>query len=135
LQEELYNEIIGRIKQTDESVPYFDNGYFYYTRYEEGGEFPVYCRKKGSLDSEEEILLNVNEMAEGYSYYHISGMNVSPDNRILAFGVDSVGRYQYSLRFKDLETGSFCLMRYLPQMDMSPGQMTVRLFFTLHRMK
>jgi oligopeptidase B len=107
LQEELYKEIIGRINQSDESVPYFDNGYFYYTRYEEGGEFPVYCRKKGTLDSEEEILLNVNEMAEGYSYYHISGMNVSPDNRILAFGVDSVGRYQYSLRFKDLESGRF----------------------------
>jgi oligopeptidase B len=107
LQEELYDEIIGRIKQTDESVPYLDNGYFYYTRYEEGGEFPVYCRKKGSLDSEEEILLNVNDMAGGYSYYHVSGMNVSPDNRILAFGVDSVGRRQYSLRFKDLETGNF----------------------------
>ncbi|MGF1586029.1 MAG: S9 family peptidase [Bacteroidales bacterium] len=107
LQEELYNEIIGRIKQTDESVPYLENGYFYYTRYEEGGEFPVYCRKMGSLDSEEEILLNVNDMALGYSYYHVSGMNVSPDNRILAFGVDTVGRRQYSLRFKDLETGNF----------------------------
>jgi oligopeptidase B len=107
LQEDLYNEIIGRINQTDESVPYLENGYYYYTRYEEGGEFPVYCRKKGNLDSEEEILLNVNEMAEGYSYYHVSGMNVSPDNRTLAFGIDSVGRRQYSLRFRDLESGDY----------------------------
>lgn len=107
LQEELYNEIIGRIQQTDESVPYLENGYFYYTRYEEGGEFPVYCRKKGGLESEEEILLNVNEMAGGFNYYHVSGMNVSPDNRILAFGVDTVGRRRYSLRFKDMETGNF----------------------------
>ncbi len=107
LQEKLYDEIIGRIKQTDESVPYLDNGYYYYTRYEEGGEFPIYCRKKGNPDGEEEILLNVNEMAEGYSFYHVSGLNVSPDNKLLAFGVDSVGRRKYSLAFKDLETGEF----------------------------
>jgi oligopeptidase B len=104
-QEELYNEIIGRIKQTDESVPHFDNGYYYYTRYEEGGEFPIYCRRKGSLSGDEEIMIDVNEMASGYPYYHVSGLNVSPDNRILAFGIDSVGRRKYSLRFKDLETG------------------------------
>ena len=66
LQEELYNEIVGRIKQTDMSVPYKLNGYFYYTRYEEGKEYPIYCRKKGNLEAEEEIMLNVNEMAEGY---------------------------------------------------------------------
>jgi oligopeptidase B len=105
LQEELYNEIIDRIKQTDESVPFYDNGYYYYTRFEEGGEFPIYCRKKGGLSGVEEILLNVNEMASGYPFYHVSGLNVSPDNRILAFGIDSVGRRKYSLRFKDLETG------------------------------
>ncbi len=105
LQERLYNEIIGRIKQTDESVPYFDNGYYYYTRFEEGAEFPIYCRKKGNSDAPEEIMLNVNLLAEGHSYYHVSGMNVSPDNRILAFGVDSVGRRKYALRFKNLETG------------------------------
>ena len=104
-QDELYNEIIGRIKQTDESVPYFDNGYYYYTRYEEGGEFPIYCRKRGNIDADEEIMLNVNEMAEGQSFYHVSGLNVSPDNKLIAFGVDSVGRRKYSLRFKNLETG------------------------------
>ncbi len=105
LQDKLYEEIVGRIKQTDESVPYFDNGYYYYTRYEEGGEFPIYCRKKGSMDGAEEIMLNVNEMAEGHSFYNVSGLNVSPDNRILAFGVDSVGRRKYELRFRDIETG------------------------------
>lgn len=105
LQEDLYEEIIGRIKQTDESVPYLDNGYYYYTRYEEGGEFPIYCRKNGSLDATEEVMLNVNEMAEGHSYFNVSGLNVSQDNQILAFGVDSVGRRKYALNFKDLETG------------------------------
>lgn len=105
LQERLYDEIIGRIKQTDESVPYLENGYYYYTRYEEGKDFPVYCRRKGSMDSEEEIMLNVNDMAEGHSYFNVSGLNVSPDNGILAFGIDSVGRRKYALRFKDLESG------------------------------
>jgi oligopeptidase B len=105
LQDKLYNEIIGRIKQTDESVPFFDNGFYYYTRYEEGREYPVYCRKKGGPDSREEIMLDVNEMAEGHEYYNVSGLNVSPDNRLLAFGLDTVGRREYSLRFKDLETG------------------------------
>jgi oligopeptidase B len=105
LQEELFKEIIGRIKQTDESVPYLDNGYYYYTRYEEGGEFPVYCRKPGNPDGREEIMLDVNKMAQGHGYYNISGLSISPDNRILAFGIDSVGRRKYALRFKDLETG------------------------------
>ncbi len=105
LQENLYNEIIGRIKQTDESVPYFDNGYYYYIRYEEGFEFPIYCRRKGSMDAAEEIMLNVNDMAEGHSFFQVSGLNVSPDNRILAFGVDTVGRRRYALQFKDLGTG------------------------------
>lgn len=105
LQDKLYNEIIGRIKQTDESVPYFENGYYYYTRFEEGGEFPIYCRRKGSFEADEEIMLNVNDMAKGHSYYHVSGLNVSPDNRMLAFGIDSVGRRKYNLGFKNLETG------------------------------
>jgi len=69
LQKDLYDEIVGRIKKTDESVPYFTNEYWYYTRYEEGEEYPIYCRKKGSLDSEEKIMLNVNEMAVGYAFF------------------------------------------------------------------
>ena len=105
LQEKLYNEIVGRIKQTDESVPYKDNGYWYYTRYEEGKEYPIYCRKKGTLDAKEEIMLNVNEMAEGHSYYAVRGLDVSEDNNLLAFGEDSVSRRRYTLYVKDLRTG------------------------------
>lgn len=105
MQEKLYNEIIGRIKQTDMSVPYFENGYFYYVRYEEGKEYPVYCRKKGNMEAPEEVMLNVNEMAEGHDYYHVTGLAVSPDNKILAFGVDTVSRRLYTVYFKNLETG------------------------------
>jgi oligopeptidase B len=104
-QQKLYDEIIGRIKQDDQSVPYKKNGYYYYTRYEEGKEYPIYCRKKGSLDAEEEVLLNVNEMAEGYAYYSVSGLNVSPDNKMLAFGVDTLSRRNYDIYIKNLETG------------------------------
>ena len=105
LQEKLFNEIIGRIKQTDISVPYKDNGYYYYTRYEEGGEYPIYCRKKESLESEEEMLLNVNEMAKGYDYYSVAGHSVSTNNKLIAFGVDTVSRRKYTIYFKDLNTG------------------------------
>ncbi|MDZ7766357.1 MAG: hypothetical protein U5K00_18360 [Melioribacteraceae bacterium] len=105
LQEKLYDEIVGRIKQDDQSVPYKKNGYYYYTRYEEGNEYPIYCRKKGSLEADEEILLNVNEMAEGYSYYNVTGLSVSPDNKLLAYGVDTLSRRKYDIYVKDLETG------------------------------
>jgi len=105
LQEKLYNEIIGRIKQTDESVPYRDNGYYYYTRFEEGKEYPVYCRKKGSLEAEEEILLDGNKMAEGHSYFQIGGIRISPDNEIMAYSIDTVSRRKYTLYFKNLKTG------------------------------
>lgn len=105
LQEKLYNEIVGRIKQTDMSVPYFENGYFYYTRYEDGKEYPVYCRKKESLEAKEEVLLNVNEMAAGHEYYHVAGYKVSINNNLIAFGVDTLGRRLYTIYFKDLLTG------------------------------
>ncbi len=104
-QEDLYEEIIGRIKQTDMSVPYLSNGYYYYTRYEEGKEYPLYCRKKGNTEAEEEIMLNVNELASGYAYYNIGGLSVSPDNKIICFGVDTLSRRIYTLHFKNLETG------------------------------
>jgi oligopeptidase B len=104
-QDHLFNEIVGRIKQTDESVPYRDNGYYYYTRFEEGKEYPVYCRKKGSLETGEEILLNVNEMAEGHDYFQVSGLTVSPDNQKIAYGVDTVSRRKYTIYFKDLVSG------------------------------
>ena len=105
LQEELYEEIVGRIKQTDQSVPYRKNGYYYYTRYEEGKEYPIHCRKKGSMEAEEEIMLNVNEMAEGHAYYSVTGLSMSTNNRYLTFGVDTVSRRKYTLHVKDLQTG------------------------------
>jgi oligopeptidase B len=105
LQETLFNEIKGRIKEQDESVPYFENGYYYYTRYEEGKEYPIYCRKIGSLDAPEEIMLDVNNLADGYAYYSVRGVSVSPSNNILAYGVDTVSRRQYTIYFKDLSTG------------------------------
>ena len=105
LQEKLYREIVGRIKQTDESVPYFTNGYWYYTRYEEGKEYPIYCRKKGALQSEEEVMLNVNIMAEGHEFYQVTGLAVSKNNKLLAFGEDTLSRRIYTVKFKNLETG------------------------------
>ncbi len=105
LQEELFKEMKGRMKEDEESVPYKKNGYYYYKRYEEGKEYPVYCRKKGTLDAEEEILLDVNKMAEDYSFYRITGLSVSPDNNLLAYGVDTVSRRKYTIHVKNLETG------------------------------
>ncbi|WP_029038166.1 S9 family peptidase [Salinimicrobium xinjiangense] len=105
LQEKLFQEITGRIKQTDESVPYFKNGYWYYTRYEEGKEYPIYARKKGSMDTKEQILINANERAQGHDYYAVSGLQVSPDNKILAFGEDTLSRRVYHIQFLNLETG------------------------------
>ena len=105
-QERLYTEITSRIKQDDRSVPYFKNGYFYYSRYEQGGEYPIYCRRKGSMDAPEVVMLNGNEMAQGHTYFHIGGHEVSPDNRMLAYCVDTVGRRIYTTMFKDLQTGA-----------------------------
>ncbi len=105
LQDELFNEIIGRIKQTDMSVPYRDNGYYYITRFEEGMEHPVYSRKKGSAEAPEEVMIDVNELAKGYDYYQVGGLAVSRDNKILAFSEDTLSRRIYTIRFKDLETG------------------------------
>jgi oligopeptidase B len=105
LQEALFLEMKGRIKEKDETVPVYKNGYFYYTRSEEGLQYYKYCRKKGSLDAREEVLLDVDEMAKGHPYYDISSVSVSPDNKLLAFGVDTVSRRQYTLYIKNLETG------------------------------
>lgn len=104
-QKNLFDEMIARIDQTDESVPVKVNGYWYYSRFEEGQDYPLYCRKKESMDAEEEIMLNGPEMAKDHSYFSIGGRAVSEDNRLLAFGVDTVSRRQYTVYFKDLETG------------------------------
>lgn len=104
-QEKLFEEIKSRIQQTDLSVPYKDNGFYYMTRYEEGKEYPIYCRKRDNLDGQEEILLNVNDLAEGKTYYSVGGRTVSPDNRLLAYSEDIVSRRQYTIRIKNLHTG------------------------------
>jgi len=106
LQADLFKELKGRIKEKDESVPVFKNGYFYYQKTEEGKQYYKYCRKKGSLDAKEEVLLDIDELAKGLPYYSATGFSISPDNKLLAFGVDRVSRRQYEINVKDLETGS-----------------------------
>jgi len=104
-QTKIYDEIVGRIKKDDESVPVLDKGYWYYSRYEEGKEYPYSCRKKGSMDAEEEVMLDQPAMAEGHTYFAVGGRSVSPDNNLLVYGVDTVSRRQYTLYVKDLRTG------------------------------
>ena len=104
-QADLFKEMKGRIKEKDESVPVFRSGYFYYSRTEDGKQYFKYCRKKGSLSAPEEVLLDVDEMAKGHSYFSATGFIVSPDNKLLAFGVDKVSRRQYTIQVKNLETG------------------------------
>ena len=104
-QNELFEEMKSRIKEDDESVPYKLNGYWYITRFEKGYDYPVYSRKKESLDAPEEVMFNVNEMAEGFDYYSLGGLNVTPDNKLVAFGTDTLSRRKYTIRIKNLETG------------------------------
>ncbi len=105
LQNSLFEEMKSRIKEDDSSVPYFRNGYYYITRYETGKDYPIYTRKKGSLDAPEEIMFDCNEMAKGHSYFQLGGVSVSDDNKWAAFGVDVVSRRQYVIQIKNLETG------------------------------
>ncbi|PWG04450.1 S9 family peptidase [Polaribacter aquimarinus] len=104
-QEDLFQEMKGRIKEDDSSVPYKSNGYFYITRYEIGKQYPIYSRKKENLLASEEILFDVNEMAKDFDYYQLGGLNISPDNKLAVFATDTVSRRQYFLRIKNLETG------------------------------
>lgn len=105
LQDSLFNEIKSRIKEDDQSVPVSKNGYSYYTRYEKGADYPLYCRKSLEEGAEEEIMLNVPEMAEDYSYYAVGGRSVSENNQLLAYSVDTVSRREYTIYIKNLETG------------------------------
>ena len=104
-QNAVFEEMKGRIKEDDSSVPYKKNGYFYITKYEQGKQYPIYTRKKASLEADEEILFDVNQMAEGFDYYTLGGLSVSPDNTKIVYGVDTVSRRQYNLYIKDLLTG------------------------------
>lgn len=104
-QADLFTEMKARIKEKDESVPVFKNGYYYYSRTEDGKQYYKYCRKKGTLEAKEEILLDVDKLAEGHSYYSATGFDISEDNKLLAYGVDLISRRQYTIYIKNLETG------------------------------
>ena len=105
-QKELFEEMKGRIKEDDTSVPYFRNNYFYITRFEKGSQYPIYSRKKESLEVDEEILFDVNKEAQEYEYFQLGALNVSPDNKLVAFATDTVSRRQYTIQIKNLETGN-----------------------------
>jgi oligopeptidase B len=107
LQEQLFQEMKGRIKEVDESVPYLKDGFYYYTKYVKGGEYPVFCRKKETLEAPEEVILDQNVLAEDFDYFNVSALGVAPDHNLLAFAQDIIGRRIYSLRFKNLLTGEF----------------------------
>lgn len=104
-QEALYNEMIGRIQETDDSVPTRRGNYYYYYRTEEGKQYQIHCRKKDSLEAEEEIILDINQLADGFTYFRVGILRVSPDHRLLAYAVDTSGAEDYVMRFKDLEIG------------------------------
>lgn len=104
-QNSLFEEMKARIKEDDESVPYFYNGYYYITRFEKGKDYPIHSRKKASLQAPEEIMFDCNEMAKGHAYFNLSGLSVSEDNIWASFGVDTVSRRQYTIQIKNLQTG------------------------------
>lgn len=104
-QERLYKELVSRIKETDLSVPERIDDYYYYSRTEEGKQYPIYCRKKGSLEAEEEILLDQNALAEGYDYFDIGAFEISTDHQLLTYSVDTTGSETFTLYVKDLNTG------------------------------
>lgn len=103
-QEDLFEEMKSRIKKDDSSVPYKYNGYWYITKYEKGKDYPIYTRKKESLDSIEELLFDCNIMAKDHSYFRLVGLNISPNNQFISYGLDTTGRRQYNLRIKDLKS-------------------------------
>jgi oligopeptidase B len=105
LENALYEEIVARLKQDDSSVPYRQHGYWYQTRFEPGKEHPIFARRKGTLESPEEVLLDANALAVGHDYYRIGALEVSPDSAWLAYCEDTVGRRQYTLRVRNLRTG------------------------------
>lgn len=114
LQEQLFKEMKSRIKEDDMNVPYFENGYWYYSRFAKGQDYPIYCRKKGSQDAPEEIMFDVNVYAKGHEYFSLTGVRVSPDNQLALYFVDSVGRRQYTMRAKNLATGEEMALNIYP---------------------
>lgn len=106
-QKDLFEEMKARIKEDESSVPYKHNGYWYITRYEKGNDYPIYTRKKDTLDAPEEILLDCNIEAEEHEYYKVRGLSISPDNTMMTYGLDTVSRREYVLRIKNLVTGEY----------------------------
>ena len=106
LQDKLYKELVGRIKQDDASVPVLRRGWWYYTRYETGREYPIYARRRRSMRAREQVMLDGNALAAGKDFFQIGAWAVSPNGRMLAYAEDTVGRRQYSLKVKDLQTGA-----------------------------
>ena len=104
-QEALYKEMLGRIKETDLSVPYRENGYFYYSRTEQGKQYPIYCRKKGGLETPEQVMLDLNEMAKGERFMSVAALEVADDANLLAYTTDNTGFREYRLHVRDLSTG------------------------------
>ena len=105
LQQKLYDELVGRLKPDDASVPVRQHGYWYYTRFEPGLDYPVYVRRKGAMSAAEERMLDGNAMAKGHDYFQIGSTRISPDAKLLAYTEDTIGRRQYTLRIKNLESG------------------------------
>jgi oligopeptidase B len=111
LQKDLFEEMKARIKEDDESVPYLYNCYYYITKFEKGKDYPIYARKKGSLDAKEEIMFDCNEMAKGHTYFNLNGISISDDNKWVSFGIDTVSRRQYIIQIKNLETNEILPLR------------------------
>src|SRR5262249_4698509 len=105
LQQKLYDEMVSHIKETDVNVPFKQGGYFYYSRWEKGQQYAIFCRKKGSLESAEEITIDVNELAKGQPFMALGAYDVSDDGTLAAYSTDNTGFRQYKLRVRDLRTG------------------------------
>ena len=103
-QQDLFDEMKARIKEDDESVPYKYNGYWYITKFEKGKDYPIYARKKESLENPEELLFDCNKMAEGETFFKLVGISISPDNKLVSYGIDTTGRRNYTIHIKNLET-------------------------------
>lgn len=130
LQESLYNEMLSRIKETDEDPPYREGDYYYYTRTEKGKQYPIYCRKKGSLSAKEEIYLDPNEMSKGFRYFVVAAREVSPDGNFLAFTIDTSGAENYELHIKDLINGDILKDRITNVGDFAWASDNKTLFYT-----
>ena len=129
-QDKLFHEIKNKIKQEDQSVPYFLNGYWYVTKYKENLDYPIYFRYKDSLKSKEEILFDCNELAQTHDYFNLSNFKVSPDNKIVAFSVDTVSRRLYTIKFKNLDNGEILKDEIINTSGSFAGQVIILLFFT-----